>query len=1015
MNRSRVKRRRWAAAAAILVAYAVAGFFLVPPIAKSQAEKRLSAELGRAVSIGRLRLNPLMLSATVEDLDIRERDGASSFLGWGRLYVRFDALRSLAGAWVLGDIELDGFHAGVVINRDGSFNFSDLLAKLVVAPGAAAPASGPGRPVKVGRMQVREARVDFADHSLLHPFATTAGPLSFTLSAFQTTGQRGAPYHFAASTESGEKFLLNGTLAADPVSSTGDFEAAGLVLKKYAPYFENRILADVADGRLTVRGRYDVSFDPKGRVLAVNDAEVHLSGLRVVERAGALPLLELGSLDVVGAGADAVAMKASAGRIAVADGHVHARRDKAGRINLLSLVPETHSGPPGRANGPEPKISASEITVDRCTVDVEDQFPAVPARLSVSDLAAEVKDFTLDSGSKIPVKLSLSWAPKGKVAVAGTVTLAPQVGAQLKADVSGLSILPLSPYLEQYLNARITEGSVSTSMSVNASMAGGQPDVSLAGDFSADQLGLVDKAHANGLVGFKHLSLAGIEAGTSPRLTATVSEVGLTGPYARVIVNADGTENLASLAVARAAAPAAASAPRTPPAPAPRVEVGRVTVDGGQFSFTDYSVEPNVRVELGAFAGTVTGLSSENLARADVNLYGMVDGVGPLDITGKLDPLGTRRFVDLKVDVKSVDLVPLSPYSGKFAGFELARGQLVVDTTVLLDGAKLDCSNKVTLNQFNFGAATGSKDATRLPVRLAVALLKDLNGQIFIDLPVQGSLDDPDFKVGKVVWHVIGNLLAKAAASPFSLVGAMFGGGGEELAFQEFDPGSSEFIKDDLQRLATLSKALTNRPALSLGIEGGIDAAADTYALKRVKLAKRIRQQVWEARRAADPNIAPPDQLVIAPEENAAAVKRLFDSTFPPGTTFGTPLPPAPQPAPPPPGPPPGILQRLVYVVTFRKERDASAAQKQSERIAAEHEKAVAQAVAGGLPPEEMFGRLAESTAVTADDLDALAAARARHVRDQLVAAGHIAPDRLFLAKGQGGPAAGARVLLTLQ
>jgi len=1010
MNRSRRKRRRLVAGVVVvLVAYVFVGFFALPPIVRSEAERRLSAELGRAVSIGRIRLNPITLSVTVEQLDVKERDGTTSFLGWSRLYVRFDALRSLAGAWVLGDIELDQFHAGVVVNPDGSFNFSDLLAKFAPVPGK--PSEAPSRPVKVGRLEVREAKVDFRDRSLAHPFSTTAGPLTFALSEFQTSGARGAPYHFEASTESGEKFSLSGTLAADPVSSKGEFEAVGLVIKKYTPYFENRVRADVSDGRLTVRGRYVVNFDPKARVLALDGGEVHMSGLRVTERAGGRPLLELGSLDVAAAGADAVGLTATIGRVSLADGHIHVRRDAEGAVNLLALVPPAVAAPSGGAPTTEAKVSVGDVVLDRFAVDIDDQATPHHALLSMTDLSAEAKDMSLAPGARIPVRLSLAWIPKGTVKAEGTVSLKPKVGADLKADVSGFSILPFSPYLERFLNARIAEGSVSASLSVRATLGGNPPDLAVTGDFSADKLGLVDKAHDSPLLGFTRLAAIGISARTLPRLSASVSEVDVTGPYARVIVNADGSKNLSTLAVPASAERAAGNPPAAAP---PVVAIGQVTVDGGNFSFVDHSVEPNVRVALQSFAGTVTGLSSENMARADVNLYGMVDGVGPLDVTGKLDPLGAHRFVDLKVDVKNVDLVPLSPYAGKFAGFELARGQLVFDSRILLDGAKLDTTNKVTLNQFSFGAATGSKEATKLPVRLGVALLKDLNGQIFIDLPVQGSLDDPEFRIGKVVWRVIGNLLTKAAVSPFSLVGSMFGGGGEELAFQEFAPGSSDFEKDDLRRMDTLTQALAHRPGLSLGIEGGVDPAADTYALKRIKLSRLVRQQVWEARHAADPTTAPPDQLVIAPGEYAAMVKKLFDAKFPPGTVFGTPLPPAPEAAPAPAGPPPGIVQRIVDFVTLKREREATAAKKEAERLAAEHEKAVAKAVASGLPLDEMNGRLAETIEVTKDDLGALAASRARRVRDQFVTVGHIAADRLFLSKGQGQDL-GARVRLSLQ
>jgi hypothetical protein len=263
---------------------------------------------------------------------------------------------------------------------------------------------------------------------------------------------------------------------------------------------------------------------------------------------------------------------------------------------------------------------------------------------------------------------------------------------------------------------------------------------------------------------------------------------------------------------------------------------------------------------------------------------------------------------------------------------------------------------------------------------------------------------------------VVVNLLTKAAVSPFSLIGSMFGGGGDELAYQEFAPGSSELQPSELPKLEILIKAMANRPALNLGVEGGYDANADTYALKRSKLASLVRRKIWEERHEASPNIPPPDELVISPEENAAMVKKLFDLKFPPGTQFGTPLPPPPVVSAPP-AQQPGIIRRVVNIVTFKSEREQRAAQKEEARVAAQHEEDVKNTVATGLPLGEMTGRLADSMDVTSNDLGALAAARAQSVRNHLIESGHISADRLFLSQGPDTAKQnkGPRVVLSLQ
>ncbi|MFT3780711.1 MAG: DUF748 domain-containing protein [Nibricoccus sp.] len=1047
MKLSRRSRGWLVALAALLGLYAVVGFFVLPPIVKAQAEKRLSAELGRTVHLGKVRMNPFALSVTLENFDILEKDARGSLVGWKRLYVNVSALASLTGDWVVGDIELDGFHAAVAINADNTFNFSDLLAKFTALPKTPTTAAAkPPRPVRVDRLAVRQARVDFSDRSRRQPFATVVGPLTFTLTQFRTAGARGAPYHFEAVTEAGEKFAWTGTLAADPIESKGSFEIANVILKKYTPYFEDRVRADLTDGKLSLSGRYEARLVGNERTMKLNDGRMQLRDLKLVEREGAQSAVELGSFEVDGIQADATALKASVDHVALAKGHLTVRRAKDGSINLLNMLqPDTSAtASPTATTAPSPATPASttpkplfppnlpdvrvgEFALKDFAIDVTDETGPRPAQLALNNLQLSLKNITLTEAAAMPLDLAFSWEPEGTIHVAGKITLKPELTAELTTEVAALGILPLSPYIEQFVNARITQGTVSTNNTVRLTLPYGQPAVTFAGNIAVDKFGLVDSAHNEDLAGFSSLTLTNMKAATAPQLTASIEEINVNAPYARVLVNADKSINLTSLAktsaTTQAEPPTTATPAATAPPPAatsaalPKIEIGRVVISNGDFSYSDHSIEPNVRMAMTQFGGTIAGLSSENLTRADVDLKGTVDGVGPVAISGKLDPLGAHKFVDLKVDFKNVDLLPISPYTGKFAGYQLARGKLQVDTKVILDGTKLDTTNLVTLHQFTFGAATNSPDATSLPVRLGIALLKDLDGKIVIDLPVQGSLDDPSFRVGKVVMRVIVNLLTKAAVSPFSLIGSMFGGGGEELAYQEFKPGTSDLVETEKPKLETMIKALTNRPGLSVSLEGSYDDAADAYAVKSQKFADYVRRQIWEARHAATPNIPPPEQLVIAPEEHAAMVKKLFDAKFPPGTKFGTPLPPPPAIAAPPPPPKAGFFKRVVNWITFRAQREKLAAKRENERLAAEHQKAVAAAAAAGLPLEEMTGRLAETMAIDDNDLRALAARRAEVVRDYLINIGKISPDRLFLGQSSG-PAKenkGPRVFLNLQ
>jgi len=1026
--KTRTRRWLWIASGAVAF-YAVVGFLVLPPIARSQIEKRASAVLGRRVTVERVGLNPFAMSVTIGKLDIRTRDGRGSFLGWDRLYVNADALGSIFGAWRVSNVELDGFHAAVEIERDGSFSFADILQKVAPpAPAAAAPApAAASRPAKVGRLAVRGARLEFTDLSRKLPFHTVIAPVEFNLSGLSTAGGN-APYLLSAVTESGEKVAATGTLCAAPVGSAGEFAVAGIVLPKYMPFVADLVQADLLGGRLSVRGRYELAPDPAKRVMRLAGGSVQLRGFRLAERGGTAAVVELPAVDVTGIDADAVALQAAVARVAVAGGRVAARRDADGSINLLKMLPAApaQAAAPAAPAAPPLKASLGELAVSDFAVEVADFAVPRPAKLALGGVRVSLKNFSLADGAVMPLQAGFDWAPHGTVSVEGTVALKPQIKAGVKTVVSGFEILPLSPYIEQFVNARIARGSVSAAVEANAAVPEkGAPEVAASGGISVDNLELVDGVRSEALAGFEKLALSGLKASTAPPLALSLDEIAVARPYARVVVADDGSLNLAAVAGSpKLASPApatggAAAAPAAAPQ-LPIVEVGRIAIDGGDFSFADRSVRPGVRMAVTQFGGTITGLSSAHPGKGAVDLKMAVDGAGPIAVAGRFDPLAPRKFVDVKLDVKNVDLVPLSPYSGRFAGYELARGKLNVDVTAKLDGVKLDVANVVTVNQFTFGTATHSPDATSLPVRLGVALLKDIDGKIVIDMPVQGSLDDPNFRIGKVVWRVIANLLTKASTSPFSLLGSMFGGGGEELAYQEFAPGGSQLLAAGRPKLDTLVKALTNRPGLNLGIEGSYDRDADAYALRRQKLADLVRRKIWEERRATDPNIAPPEQLAITAEEHAAMLKKLFDEKFPPGTALGAPVAPPPAVSAPPPAPKLGLVRKVVRIVTFQAQREKRAAEAARARLDADHARAVEAAKATGLPVEEMAGRLAEKMEVTADDLQALADARARRVRDHLATEGKVSLERLFLSKPkapEGAPAAGKgpRVFLELQ
>jgi hypothetical protein len=411
-----------------------------------------------------------------------------------------------------------------------------------------------------------------------------------------------------------------------------------------------------------------------------------------------------------------------------------------------------------------------------------------------------------------------------------------------------------------------------------------------------------------------------------------------------LVVQPDGGLNLGKLA---AASPSSVEAnektvePQNAKSSPIPVMIGAVRLAKAAATFLDESVRPPVRTELSNLSGTIKGLSSKQLARADVDLTGRVGKVAPLKIAGTINPLSEDAYTDLIITLGGMDLTAESPYSDKYVGFGLSKGKLSLDLKYKISKKQLEAENKVVVDQLTFGEKVESPDATSLPVKLAVALLKDRKGRIDIDLPIRGDLKDPDFKYGRVVISTLLNLLTKIVASPFTLMGKLIpGGGDEDLQFIEFPPGSATVADAELKKLEILAKGLEERPGLRLDITGTADPVRDRKVLGLQKLNAQLLAR-WQQGKDVSKEV----DLPIAEEERT--IKELFDQ------------------------------------------------QRSQQPVATPVEGA--QVASKALTVEEMRQRLAADIPVPDSELRLLAQQRAEQMRGQLAGDGKLADERVFL------------------
>jgi Domain of Unknown Function (DUF748) len=545
-----------------------------------------------------------------------------------------------------------------------------------------------------------------------------------------------------------------------------------------------------------------------------------------------------------------------------------------------------------------PSMALKRLHCQSCKVQVTDQGTTPSAVLTLAQTDLTVLGASTDFGRALNVKLATRAQGNGRLSFEGEVRPQP-LQLKAKVGVSDLDLRVLQPYLEPKVNIALAsaKAQVDGRLQVQDDARTGL-SARYQGRLGLSDLRVQDRVNDADLLSWRQLKLEGSDLGWSQgAVNADLGKISLQDFYGRIIINPDGKLNLAQIArhpddtapqslttpqeagakpvaapvpaPAPAASAASGAATSSSPSPAMNLRWQGITLAKGKVDFTDNFIKPNYSARLTRVEGTISGVASNKPEPATVSIAGAVDDAAPLEISGQLHPLGPQLYTDIKASAKGVELTRLSAYSSRYAGYAIDKGTLSMNVHYKVDGGKLAAENQIFLDQLTFGDKTDSPDAVSLPVKLAVALLKNAKGEIDINLPISGSLSDPQFSVGGIIWKVIVNLITKALTAPFALLSG--GGGGDELGFVPFPAGSALLDEAARKRLDTLSAKLKDRPALKLEATGRADPAQDVEGLRDAHVMKLM---VAAKAKALD---ASPEDVSIAPEEKdqwlAAAYK----------------------------------------------------------------------------------------------------------------------------------------------
>lgn len=831
--------------------------------------------------------------------------------------------------------------------------------------------------VEASEMLLKSGSIDFSDTSLKKPFRTELKNIEATVTDFSNKPDAGSGYRVSLQTESSEKLNMSGIFVMAPFSVDGDFSVKSVPLAKYRPYYEERLNFDLHSGVLDLAAKYSIA--EKKRLL--NSMSADLKTLSLKRRDAEEPFVLIAATSLRKGEIDLTTKNISIGDISTSQGMLRIIKSKDGSMNIQNLVAastaEQSENPmaaapsaadAGKAAGPDAPwvFTIANVKAAGYSVEFDDNSTFTPVKTKLSDISVSAKNISTKKSAKAEFVAAALINETGRFETSGAFNLDP-MSADAKINAQNISISPFQPYFTDKVRILVTKGDISASGNISGSY---EKDKALSGRFIGEvvvtDFASVEKAGAADFLKWNALALSEMEVGMNPNKVA-ISKVSLTDFYSKIVINSDGTINLQNIMAdksrRRTDKPQDAQKQSDPQKPQPKavetakaepgpknavqpgqktdIRVDQITMQAGTIDFSDNFIKPSYSAKLTEIGGSVSGITMDSKKPADVNLRGKFDQYAPLEITGKLYPFPADLFVNLDFRFRDMDLSPVSPYAGKYMGYSIQKGKLNFDLKYSIAKRRLEAQNNILLDQLTLGERVESPTATKLPVKLAIALLKNRKGEIDLDVPVSGSLDDPKFSVGSIILKVIVNLLVKAATSPFALLGALFGGG-EELSYMEFDYAASSIADTHSKKLDNLVKALADRPGLKLEIEGYVDTDKDKEALRQLTFKRKLKAQKLKRLAKAGPVSVKLDEIKIDDKEYADLLKAAYKEE------------------------------------RFPKPRNIIG-------------------MAKDIPASEMEKLMFTHMKITEDDLRLLAKNRAAAVKDYIIKSGKVEPQRVFL------------------
>ena len=845
--------------AAVIIVYALLGFFLAPWLIDRTATNAVRDNLGVELTLQKVSVNPFVLSLQIDGLELDEPSG-EPFLTVERIFINFQLSSLFRWALTFREFHIESPKVRLARDGDGDLNVG-FLAQQPAEPAdtEAAEESGPPR-LLIQDFAIVDSVVDWNDDVPPEPVDTSFGPIDIGISELNTLPDRSGLQDVVITTESQGTLSWSGSLQLNPLRSEGSASVKGSHFPLASAYMKHEIGFDVDEGSVDVELDYRVDTRPDGTLAAsVSNLEISVSDLvartfnEALGRTGEdRDVLKLPLVRLWGGEFRWPEKTVSASGFSIDDGVINLYRDADGVLNVLpaeTATDEVEPEPePGTPDSDDWQLSLSEFSINRLALNMQDDSIEPAANVGWRSLDIEVREISNEPEAAFPTTLKLEALDSGSISLGGRLTVLPNPSFDFNLVVDALEFGTADPYVKELVDVHLESGA----LNVEAELHGSTDEpLRVAGDFEIVDF-LITESDQDARLGSWDSLLAENLLYSTANSALEISELRFTKPYGDILIAEDGSINLGRVRKGDGAdTEAGDEEAKTEPVsdePGTSVTIGRVVVSDAAADFADLSLPLPFKAQIAALNGEISTIATTSSEPSTVKMEGKVDEFGQVQINGTVTPLDPGANTDVQVAFENVDMPKFSAYSIPFAGQEIASGRLDLDLGYTISEGALVGENRVVLRDFELGDKVEHPGAMSLPLGLAVALLKDPDGKIDLDVPVRGDLNDPEFKYGTVVRKALVNLLTKIVTSPFALLGKLVGAESDELEYLAFEPGRADLSPPEMEKAGKIAEALKLRPQLGLQIGGVYAPEADAVALKADMADRAIEERIAAAK-----------------------------------------------------------------------------------------------------------------------------------------------------------------------